>query len=283
MGMSNDANGESEQRPSVVVTRPVLNLPEEVLLGYLALDEEERRFTEHALAQHSAMVAHWYRLLTLFRLACTSPVPHLDDDEAVLARLLRLQFIAAAGGTVKLVLDATLAGYYAQAFTLIRHLFETWIRLEFLHIQPERARAWYVGDDGSPPQRPNRGTIHSVVRNGSSPERQSVFGRVEQTIKDLNEMAHPSPYTLQQTIGVRPNQYNVGANYDPDLCAKALHEGASGLTLLVGALARDIPQPEQWSEELRAVVADYEWVLLGEREAQEARARDKEHHASGGE
>jgi hypothetical protein len=50
-----------------------------------------------------------------------------------------MQFIAVASWSAKLVLDAGLAGYYAQAYGMVRHLIETWLRLEYIRMRPTEA------------------------------------------------------------------------------------------------------------------------------------------------
>ncbi|MDP9472571.1 MAG: hypothetical protein M3Q71_18220 [Chloroflexota bacterium] len=266
-----------------VAVRPVLAASDELLVGYLVLEREERRYTEHALSQHGAMVAHWYRLLTLLWFAVESAAPPPDERPRSLDSLLRIQFIAAAAGTAKLVLDATLAGYYTQAFALIRHLLETWLRLEYLHARPDMAEHWYVGEDGRPPRPPGEGAIRKEVYRAANGDRRQVINRVIQTIDKLNVMAHPSPHTLQQTIGVHPNQYNFGANYDAGLCVGALHEGQGALSLILAAFNQDAPQSEAWRDELRAAQTDYRPVLDAEIQAAEKRPGDPRVVHDGGE
>lgn len=253
------------------VVRPILAGPDDLLLGYLTLDREERRFTEHALAQHAAMVTNWYQLLALFRRAVAAIEPSSNGEPSPGDRVLRLQFIAASGGTMKLVLDATLAGYYAQALMLVRHLFETWLRLEYLHIRPDMASAWYEGESGKEPKPPNYGTILKTIRRSCDSNSRPLVEKVNATVTHLHSMAHPSPYMLQQTVGVRETQHNVGANYVEGLCVYSLHEGVFATRLIVTQLQRDAPQPEEWYQEFKTVMAEYETILADEVQRKEQR------------
>lgn len=222
--------------------RPLPELQESTLVGYHALETEERKFTAHALINHQEFVLAWHALLSAFHRAVVVKRLHNRGASTTLDHLLRLQFIAASVGTAKLVLDATLAGYYAQAFALVRHMLETWMRLEYLRLNPESATRWYVQDDGAPPCPPNEGTVHRFLRSNAGNNRE-LYERVIKMIESLNVMAHPSQHTLQQTVGVHPTKINVGANYDPDLCAKALHEGGHALHRILEhfSLLSDLP------------------------------------------
>ncbi|MGI8644470.1 MAG: hypothetical protein ACR2LS_10185 [Thermomicrobiales bacterium] len=261
-----------ENKPALyAVLRPILAGPDDLLLGYLTLDREERRFTEHALAQHTAMISNWYQLLALFRRAIAAIEPSPNGEPSSEGRVLRLQFIAASGGTMKLVLDATLAGYYAQALMLVRHLFETWLRLEYLHIRPDMASAWYEGENGKEPKPPNYGTILKTIRRSCGSNLRPLVEKVNATVTHLNSMAHPSPYILQQTVGVRDNQHNVGANYVEDLCVYSLHEGLSATRLIVTQLQRDAPQAKEWHQEFKTVMENYETILADEVQRKEQR------------
>lgn len=230
----------------VIVGRPVLNVPDETLMGYVALEQEERRFTVHALTQHRELVLAWYRHLALFHEAIDMYGNRVTSVPKPIAHVLRLRLIAAAGGTAKLVLDATLAGYYTQALALVRHLFETWIRLEYLRLNPAAADRWFVADDGTPPRPPKEQTIHGYLLNRQDYALRPIVAKVIRIIRALNVMAHPSQNTLQQTKGVRSDQITVGANYDPDLCVKTLHEGCNAFRLIMTALGELLDVPAEW-------------------------------------
>jgi hypothetical protein len=263
------------ERLSLVVGRPVLKVNDEVLQGYMALEREERRFTTHTLTQHREFVIVWYLHLTLFREAIGAYRDRVATEAVSTAHILRLQFIAAAGGTAKLALDATLAGYYTQAFALVRHLFETWVRLEFLRLNPEGADRWYMGDDGTPPQPPNEGTIHRYFRRHKEYPGKQLVEQIIGTIESLNVMAHPSQHTLQQTRGVRPTQITVGANYDADLCARALHEGAHAFRFVSAHLIELAEPPQSWRErfqEARDYLDDATRLETQRRKEREANA-----------
>lgn len=260
--------------------RQVLPVDDALLTGYLALEREERRYTAWAIARHADFVVVWYRYLNLLKVGVDNIGDEVPHPEFTTRTQLAFQFIAATAGTVKLVLDAGLAGYYAQAYTLVRHVFETWLRLEYITLRPEMAATWFVGPNGRAPQPPDERTIHTYVRRSTRGEHRRAVGMVIDKLPSFNKMAHPSQYLLQQTVGAREGQFNIGANYDPELCAGVLHEGASGLRFILSALNDIAPQPAWWREEFSAVMDAHQACLeieVGHLERMRAEARNAEH------
>lgn len=260
--------------------RHVLPANDDLLAGYLTLEREERRYTSWAIARHSAFVDVWYQFPSLLKSGIENAGNEDSQPEFTPPRELAFQFIAAAGGTVKLVLDAGLAGYYAQAYTLVRHLFETWLRLEYIKLRPEMADCWFVGSKGQEPQPPGEQKVHTYVLRSTKGDRRATVQQVLNKLQDLNKMAHPSQFTLQQTVGARENTFNIGANYDPELCVGVLHEGASGLRLILTALHELSPQPSEWRESLREAMSDQAKALeleLGHLERMREQAEVAQH------
>lgn len=260
--------------------RQLLPVDDALLTGYLALEREERRYTAWAIARHADLVVVWYRYLNLLK----AGVDNIDDTVPhpgfTTRTQMAFQFIAATAGSVKLILDAGLAGYYAQAYALVRHVFETWLRLEYITLRPEMADTWFIGPKGQEPQPPSERTIHTYVRRNTYGEHRRAVGMVLDKLPSFSKMAHPSEHLMQQTVGARVGQFNVGANYDPELCVGVLHEGASGLRFILSALHVIAPQPAGWRDELRAAMNAHTACLkteMGQLELMREEARYTEH------
>lgn len=103
---------------AVLPDRPILDLSEAMLAGYLLLESDERQFTALALSEHSDFVAVWYRYLNLFRDVVLGEGSLRENTNWSVQHQLAMRFAAVAIGTAKLVLDAGLAGYYMQASAL---------------------------------------------------------------------------------------------------------------------------------------------------------------------
>lgn len=245
--------------------RPILNVPEELQAGYLLLDSDERQFTALALCRHGEFVSLWYRYLSLMRDAIYSANENREASELSIRDQLAMRFIAVASGTAKLILDSGLAGYYTQSFTLTRHLFETWFRLEYIRMRPEEANKWFLSQDGALLHPPNENRIHSYVEKHATGNVKKIATQVKKKISELNKMSHPTENTFQQTESASPDTLKFGANYVPDLCVGVLHEGASALRFILHALDDVLPQSSQWKESLDNTVEDQEKVLAREK------------------
>lgn len=207
----------------------------------------------------------WYKFLTLLKDGILGREFDLGPAEISISRQLAMHFIAASAGTAKLILDAGLAGYYAQAFSLVRHLFETWLRLEYIRLRPDQATLWFESPNGQPHQPPNEGSIHRYLRNNpTNGRKETVEKLIGEKLPFLNLMAHPSPATLQQTVGASANRFEVGANYIPRQCVSVLHEGASGLRFLLTSLNDFFQQDDAWYQEFQMTIGRHSEVLVRE-------------------
>lgn len=246
--------------------RPILDVSHELLDGYLLLESDERQFTALALSEHSDFVALWYRYLNLLKLGVRGDGKWREAPELSVRDQLAIRFIAIASGTAKLILDAGLAGYYTQAYSLVRHLFETWFRLEYIRMRPDEAIKWFASDDGVERYPPKEGRIHSYVESHADKNLKPTVTMVKERIAQLNKMAHPSEQIFQQSVGITANVFKFGANYIPDLSVSVLHEGASGLRFILRALNDVLPQSDEWNNALREADVEHRKVL--EREKQ---------------
>lgn len=244
--------------------RPLLPADEELLGGYLTLEREERRFSAFAITQHPDLVLAWYRYLTLLEQGVkntnSTPTHNFTTQHQMAVHL-----ICVGAGTAKLILDAGLAGYYAQAITLIRHLFETWLRLIYVQLRPEMASTWFVGSKGQDAKPPGENKIHSYLMSHTKGDLKKTVRMVIRNLQNFNLMAHPTHMTFQQTVGLQEGRFNVGANYDAELCVYVLHEGASALRLNLTTMQDFFPQPVEWLQEFRSIEQEQRSVLEHER------------------
>lgn len=237
---------------------PVLDLPPDELAGYLAFDDEEQHFRSIAIRRHEALVRVWYKLLRLYHEAVLEQRKSPFETDPSHAEELRIQFIAVAGGTAKIVFDCALAGYYTQAFMMVRHLFETWVRMCFVRIRPDQANRWY--DETSDPTQkpPEPKTMHSAIRKSmTQKDEELLLTRVLDTIKRMNTMSHPSHHTMLQTVVEDSGKIKIGGNYIPDMCRSALHEGASALRILLQEWAHSFPFSKVWRNKLAATIEEH--------------------------
>src|SRR5215213_361898 len=142
-----------------------------------------------------------------------------NQDDAHTSWGLRLSLASAAVASAKLTLDATLAGYYSQAFALIRHMLETWQQMAYVRLNEPAARQWFSPDGVREPHQPNQNTIARGIRRfgKSDPMVLHNLGTVENLMRDLNQGAHPTVLAVMQTDTPDPEQRRLGATFNPDL------------------------------------------------------------------
>ena len=237
---------------------PMLDGSAELIVGYRAFHEQEGKYTAIALAAMPDAIAIWYRYLTLFdkMLRREHSTPFEEHDDRHRAWHLRLQLSSAAAGTVKLVLDAALAGYYSPAFGLIRHLYETWQQMVYVRFNPATALQWYSPDGRQPPREPSAGTIANGLkrfgRNDAALQRHAAV--VERQIKSLNKGAHPSGLVVAQGATGKPGYSQLGANYVRSLLAQVMSAGTQAVALLLDETALAVPVDDAWRTEFTAIL-----------------------------
>lgn len=254
----------SHNRPDgrPVAMRPLLDAPEPVVAGYVALDREEAHFTRIALRELPDLVACWYRFLTLFERALRREhdISRVHDagEEARLIRSwhLRLRLASVAAGTSKMALDGALAGRYAQCFALVRHLLETWQQMNYAAFYPEEATRWFLSSAGTPPREPNAGTILRGLRRAASNDREflAALSVVERLVTNMAKGAHPSGLAVDQIHDPEPGHNRLAATFNRARCVHMLDNGTLASFLILRELRRDVPLDEDWLAELQAVM-----------------------------
>ncbi len=238
--------------------KPMLDGTAEFIAGYKAFHNQEGKYTATALREMPAAVALWYRFLTLYdsMLRREHASPFDDRDVQHKAWHLRLQLSSTAAATAKLVLDASLAGYYSQVFGLIRHMYETWQQMVYVRFIPAAAQQWYSPDGIRMPQEPTPDTITNGVRKFArkDPELELNAREVERQIKGLNKGAHPSGLAVAQNTTGKPGRSQLGANFDRKLLAQAMSTGTVALALLLHETARSVPVDNAWGTEFEAII-----------------------------
>jgi hypothetical protein len=239
--------------------KPMLPGNRELIAGYIFMHHQEAKYTAIALKEMPEAVATWYRYLELFNQAIrrehesgeTGPTP------AWFSWHLRIHLVATATGTAKLTLDAGLAGYYSQAFALIRHMLETWRQMVYARLFPSEADRWYTLESGRPPCEPGRNTIKKELdkyakRTGDRELKQQL-AVVTQKIENCDDGAHPSAMAVAQLKTGKPGFSQLGANYIESQSAALVSIGTFAIALLLDELQKLVALDETWSDELRDI------------------------------
>lgn len=223
----------------------------ELISGYAALHEQEARYTAIALENHPEIVAVWYRYLTLMDRALrgehesVAAIPSADHDSWE----LRLRLLGTATASAKLCLDAALAGYYSQAFGLIRHMLETWKIMAYVRLVPQAAINWYP-KNGVPAQEPDSTTADKAIRTKGDAQTKHNLSPVLGYIKRCDKGAHPSVLALAQVETGHTQYRQMGATYVEQLAVDVMSLGTMSLALILDEATRVLNVDSGWKVEL---------------------------------
>ena len=238
--------------------------PERSLPGQLdplsvAYDDEERQeaaVRALTLREHSPAVSEWLFALELFAFAFAPDrefnTGAVEEDRVPDgAYALRLQLLALSGRSAKPALDLLVAGYYTEAWALLRSMLEGWARCVYVRLRPEEFVRWYAPDTyprGDDPRKreANWGEIASVIRTQGADGDRVLFEEALLRWELLNMGANPSGEGITQ---IHEDDLRVGMftpKYHAGLCAHTFSHGVFVQRALLGELAKLGPHPEEW-------------------------------------
>lgn len=223
--------------------------------GYAQMEGNQRVYIDLAISKHEDWAELWYRLFNAYshlmdKWEHISKFPFPDHPEA---HQLALHMALSTGGFAKIAFDCAMSGFYAQSFSMVRHLFEIWQRLEYVALMPETAKYWFRAKDGSDPRPPGEGTIQRALLKSNVPGVKGTATIVERNMKYIDKFSHPSEYLFQQTIGDEPGQFKIGGNYRPTLCLTSNHDGTAAFMMVLTSLVQFSTCSTWFAEELMTI------------------------------
>ena len=238
-------------------SKSVLPVPNEVIAGYRTLHLQEARYTRQALEAMPDAVANWYCYLTLYdRTLRREHVWPVDEpSDAYWSWSVRLNLATGAAATAKLTLDAALAGYYSQAYGLLRHMAETWEQMVYLRLNESAAKHWFSPDGVEPAREPSQGTILRGIRRRGKDQRGLLDNLtfVEEMIGALNKGAHPSGLMMVQVSTESAGMRNLGAIFNQELLGVVMDRGTLFMAMLLNEIEHIVPVDAAWRAEFDAL------------------------------
>lgn len=158
-----------------------------------------------------------YRYVTLFDGMLRGDLECSDDTQTQLISCqLRLRLAVTAVSSTKVSFDLALAGYYSQAFAILRHMLETWQVMAYLRVCPESWRLWYPSPNGNPPNPPDQQTMANRLRRPGVgfPEIRTNALEVERLVRGCHAGAHPSILAMSQPETGVNSQMQLGGNFN---------------------------------------------------------------------
>ncbi|CAN5379057.1 hypothetical protein BH09CHL1_BH09CHL1_29650 [soil metagenome] len=235
----------------------------EWMATYWKFERLEQDFRDECRRNQSDALELWLRWLRHWEVAFESfaSVKLVDVELASWNR--RSELLGSAFATSKQALDAVMAGYYNNAYSLIRHLLETWRRSVWIRVDPAHALPAFelptespVGADGIP--RKNRGDpdtkeiVAGITKHGEDEDRK-ILDAVWAGITHMHVGAHPGGESLVQTRGNEDHLRVLGPNYQRYPCMFALKWGLAANLWLFSEISRLGEQPLNWWQENAAI------------------------------
>lgn len=232
-------------------SKPILSGPEALIRGYQTLQRQEDRYTAIALNEQTEIAAVWYRYLSLYDQALRAD--HETDAAIPSAEHTsweaRLRFLSTGVSSVKLSLDASLAGYYSQALAIIRHMFETWRIVVYIRVNPQAAINWFP-INGIMPQAPRKSINSGILSKGSKQDKNNL-NVVLKFEHECDDGSHPSVQALYQVETGKVGFSQIGANFIEDRLIRVMSLGTLAVPLLLDEVTRITKVSDEWLRELK--------------------------------
>lgn len=221
--------------------------------GYLALTKNAEWAKDRVFQKHAEFAKCWSGLLDLYYMGLKGEhvSPYGNDEALHVAWHLRQSLSSAAIDTSKMAFDATLSGYYVQAMVLVRHLWESWLQIQYAQCRPDQAFRWFNTEEHGSAREPSLESIIKEVLKSSEDKPAKIW--VNSAISELGKAAHPSWWIVEQVRGTGEQLISVGGRYDQTWCIRAFERGTFATIALLLELQKLIPQAGEWQAQLASL------------------------------
>lgn len=232
--------------------------PDALTVGYGGEELRETAIRELTLREHSTAVSEWLFALHLFAVAFDPEREYnaadIGDDRVSRGAFeLRLELLALASRAAKPALDLLVAGYYTEAWSLLRTMLELWARSVYVRLKPEEFVRWYEADMEPMSveiqrREPNWGEIANVIRRHGAQGDRGLFEEALLRWQLLNMGSKPSGEGITQIQQQGANIIAFRNEYHPVLCQHTLSHGVFVQRAILGELAQLGTHPQEWVE-----------------------------------
>lgn len=242
---------------------PMLSGTAQLIDGYARLHAYESKYAEIAIQANKEVVSVWYRYLNLLYEALRQEhvSPEAGPSPAWYSWNLRLRLLGTAAASAKLCLDAALAGYYSQAFSITRHMFETWIAMTSMRLVPTTAENWFPRGDGARIIIPKTNTQANMIRKHGEQEEKRNLPVILAQIAICDDGAHPSHLAVGQMQTEEDGRLGLGATYIESLFVPLMSASTVAITFVLHEAAKLVVVDDDWRAEFQSISeARTEWV-----------------------
>jgi len=238
--------------------RTLSGQPTQLLLGYNAIEMHDSELRQVSCERHVHVVTLWLNALALFADAFAPGRvfnSNADEDDSVTrkAYALRLQLLGLSGRNSKPALDLIVAGYYTEAFALIRGMLEGWARTLYIRLRPHEYHRWYeseteLAEGQLRKKEPSFGEVDGVIAADGDTEDRAFFDEANLRFRLLSMGTHPSGHGITQIHDYERGVMLFNPVYREDLCLHAFYHGLFAQRVLLDEVVSLGPQSEDWLE-----------------------------------
>lgn len=249
---------------------------------------------------HGDLIALWLIAIKLasdaFAPGQSYRSPENADAAERKAYRLRLQLLGLSTRGAKPALDLLLAGYYTEAFGLIRTMLDGWCRSLYVRLRPTEYGRWYSPEQANidPLQvvrkaEPNLGEIDGVITADGDADDRRFFEEANLRFRLLSAGTHPSGEGITQVVDNGSQVLLFNPFYRENLCRHGFNHGLFALLILLDEVDCIGEQSQGWKEllgeyyrlwkpvhaSIQPVLQEEKTRLAAERAAKQAARRSK--------
>lgn len=277
---------------------PLIFGPGEITEGYYRLEELERGFSLETMSKNQIAVSLWYQALTLYRRGMLGPWNYPGDKEMednLTAWNLQSQLLGLGVGSAKSALDLLLAGYYSNAFAIIRHILESVIQSIYLETFTLESPLWFgkpgrfardlvkANPSKKPPKNIPPNCKEMVERLKKEYSARPIWGTRLDSMYDswvlMSKGSHPTAEGMRQTNTNGNTSYRFDPTYFEDLCLVGFDHGLAAVNRQLISLSSVKPQPQEWTDRRAALskaIDDWRQTLEDKQEITDLVAPEEE-------
>ena len=241
---------------------PIYRLPDQFMAAYDRIEDRDNGMRLMTSRAHKDLVGLWIIALGLLADAFASGRVYSftgdpDDEIGVKAFNLRWQLLGLAGRGSKPSLDLLLAGYYTEAFGVIRSMLDGWARVLYVRLRPKEYGRWYEPENEAGQAEtkapPHFGEIDGVVTADGNADDRRLFDEANLRFRLLSAGSHPSGEGITQTRDYERGLMVFDPDYREDFARHGFNHGLFAHIALLDEIEIAGAQDDGWRSRLAAL------------------------------
>ena len=166
-------------------------------------------------------------------------IPPFQDNDSL---LVRISLLSHNLNNLNLAFDASCRGFYIQALSILKNVYETWLAFWYLAQFPEHAELWL---DPSWEKRPFKA---ETMRNKMDHPGKETKTKLKDFYEELNRFAHTDPSAVLSRLDHQDTKMiiGIGVQFDPLKFRTACYAFCLWIGNMLDAISALIPSEHTW-------------------------------------